>query len=176
MEVGGRPHQLADDAERLQIQALARQQAEMLASRRLDAGLEEPAHGDEGNLVVGIVQYSRIQAGGPQDLRGIGAEYLQHAGNLAENPDTLSAFLVGIARATEIERSLRATHRPYSNPARFQARQVPGPIAPKFAAVSIASICLPSCPFGLSKGAAPVSVIKYQAESIWEELIGGRAR
>ena len=187
IEVRGRPHQLADDAERLQIQALARQQAEMLASRRLDRGLEEPAHGDEGDLVVGIVQDSgnpgRRSERPPADRRRIVAargglrgerrhavgppgRHCPNDGDRAPSPSNSSSF---------------------SHPARFQVRSAPGSVprgrkpgrdrseSPRYATVRSLLTFSHRAHSGFPRE-PQLTVIKYQAESLWEELIRGRAR
>jgi hypothetical protein len=88
-------HELSKDAEVRQPPALAGKQAEMRASRLLDAAVQKPGSGKIRDHAICMIQGIRFQAGSRQDQGWVGAQLSQQTGNLDQ---TANPLMTNVAR------------------------------------------------------------------------------
>ena len=87
--------QLAKDAQGGGSAPLSDQQAEMGTLRPRRAPLQQPAHGGEGNRVLGIFEQAQIKADTADRFRRINPQFPQNLGNLDERANPQPAFIDG---------------------------------------------------------------------------------
>jgi hypothetical protein len=102
----GVPHQCAERAKALEIEALADQKAEMVATGQGRAGFKQPAHRFERKTVVGVLKQPKIDAGLGESLFRIHAARGEHRGDGENRPNPDVARLAGRERPEQGRRGI----------------------------------------------------------------------